>query len=272
VSSRVVLNDLNDFISPTLECIKPIKNDRNASKESKGNHAELMDVNYGNSLAGHGQEKEVKIEKDERNEIVEINLSDCLACSGCITSAESVLISMQSNKAFYRILNHKNVLYNHQSLNDTTVYDTVATNGMNMDRENDMDMDTDTTEVPKNQEKITSSENPFKIIVVSISSQSRASLANKFGFSSMQEIWMVLSNLFTSLGVDYVFDIDFARDISLLASGCEFMARFQASQDIPILASSCPGWVCYAEKYVGDKCDFYLLTIFIEPIQSFYLF
>jgi iron only hydrogenase large subunit-like protein len=32
-----------------------------------------------------------------------ISLSDCLACSGCVTSAESVLISQQSQEELYRV-------------------------------------------------------------------------------------------------------------------------------------------------------------------------
>ncbi len=35
----------------------------------------------------------------------QITLNDCLACSGCITSAESVLITQQSQEELYRILN-----------------------------------------------------------------------------------------------------------------------------------------------------------------------
>lgn len=34
----------------------------------------------------------------------EITLNDCLACSGCITSAESVLVAMQSHDEVYRAL------------------------------------------------------------------------------------------------------------------------------------------------------------------------
>lgn len=32
----------------------------------------------------------------------EITLNDCLACSGCITSAETVLIAQQSQEELYR--------------------------------------------------------------------------------------------------------------------------------------------------------------------------
>ena len=41
--------------------------------------------------------QETKLEK------AKITLNDCLACSGCITSAESVLITQQSQDELYRI-------------------------------------------------------------------------------------------------------------------------------------------------------------------------
>ena len=41
---------------------------------------------------------ETKLEK------AQITLNDCLACSGCITSAESVLITQQSQDELYRVL------------------------------------------------------------------------------------------------------------------------------------------------------------------------
>ena len=37
-------------------------------------------------------------------EKVAITLDDCLACSGCITSAESVLISQQTHHELYSVL------------------------------------------------------------------------------------------------------------------------------------------------------------------------
>ena len=41
---------------------------------------------------------------ERRLEKAKITLNDCLACSGCITSAESVLITQQSQDELYRIL------------------------------------------------------------------------------------------------------------------------------------------------------------------------
>lgn len=40
-------------------------------------------------------------------EKVEITLADCLACSGCITSAESVLVSQQCPEDLLRVFQEK---------------------------------------------------------------------------------------------------------------------------------------------------------------------
>ena len=39
----------------------------------------------------------------------EITLNDCLACSGCVTSAESVLVAMQSHEEVYKMLEERPV-------------------------------------------------------------------------------------------------------------------------------------------------------------------
>ena len=47
------------------------------------------------------QNTKIKLEK------AQITLNDCLACSGCITSAESVLITQQSQDELYKVLHLK---------------------------------------------------------------------------------------------------------------------------------------------------------------------
>lgn len=39
----------------------------------------------------------------ERLKRVDISLNDCLACSGCITSAEAVLVTQQSQEEMLRV-------------------------------------------------------------------------------------------------------------------------------------------------------------------------
>nr|CAA49833.1 LET1 [Kluyveromyces lactis] len=71
--------DLNDFISPGLACVKPAQPQKVEKKPSF--------------------EVEVGIESSEP-EKVSISLQDCLACAGCITSSEEILLSKQSHKVF----------------------------------------------------------------------------------------------------------------------------------------------------------------------------
>lgn len=64
------------------------------------------------------------------------------------------------------------------------------------------------------------------------------------------------------LGFDYVIDTRIADDLALLESRNEFMQRLQnaESSTLPMLASSCPGWVCYAEKTHGSFILPYIST------------
>lgn len=165
-SNSIVLSDLNDFIELSQECIKPVEQLTGVMKE----------------------------DSKEALQDASITLNDCLACSGCITSAETVLVQMQHEKEFFKVLNN---------------------------REN-------------------------RVIVVSLSSQSRASLGSKWGLNS-QEVWNSLCYYFKIvLQVDEIFDIDFARDLSLLTSGNVFLKAF--AENRTLIASACPGWICYVEK------------------------
>ena len=42
-------------------------------------------------------------------ESASISLVDCLACSGCITSAESVLVAQQSHAELYKLLSENDL-------------------------------------------------------------------------------------------------------------------------------------------------------------------
>ena len=103
-----------------------------------------------------------------------------------------------------------------------------------------------------------------RTIVVSISPQVRASVAAKFGLTA-QMTSEKLTGFFKMLGVHYVFDTTFSRVFSLMESQREFLRRFKDGQSnvkgvLPMLASACPGWVCYAEKTHGNFILPYIST------------
>lgn len=75
MSTILSASDLNDFITPGLACVKPVQN---ARRDKDGPRIEV----------GDGAE--------QASTPVQINLSDCLACSGCITSSEVLLVESHS--------------------------------------------------------------------------------------------------------------------------------------------------------------------------------
>lgn len=83
------LTDLNDFISPSQACIKPVPPAKKTSEN------EELSVTLDNGSAS------------STSDPVTISLNDCLACSGCITSAESVLVSQQSFLQVKQVLQTK---------------------------------------------------------------------------------------------------------------------------------------------------------------------
>uniref|UniRef100_A0A8C4SF00 Nuclear prelamin A recognition factor-like protein n=1 Tax=Erpetoichthys calabaricus TaxID=27687 RepID=A0A8C4SF00_ERPCA len=204
-SGVLQLTDLDDFITPSQECVKPVKIEKKPGRSV----AKIRIEDDGTYIQVNSPGDVQKLEK------AKITLNDCLACSGCITSAESVLITQQSHEELLRVLNE----------NKTGLHQ--------------------------------------KVIVVSVSPQSRASLAAKFHLS-VTDTAKKLSAFFKSLGVHHVFDTTFARNFSLLECQQEFVERFQRqaedSKAFPMLASSCPGWICYAEKTHGDFILPYIST------------
>lgn len=204
-SGVLQLTDLDDFITPSQECIKPIQIEK--IKSTTG--AKIVIDNSGSYMQQELDGTSTKLQK------VAITLSDCLACSGCITSAESVLITQQSQEEILRVFGENLALKKAGKLDEA------------------------------------------KLIIVSVSIQPILSLAIKYDLHP-NECAAKLSGYLKQLGADMVVDMSIADDFSLLENQREFIKRFRDAEScgkknvLPMLASSCPGWVCYAEKTHGS--------------------
>jgi iron only hydrogenase large subunit-like protein len=237
-SGALQLSDLNDYIGPSQACIKPVESAKKGLS---------------------GTESQVKFDKDFLYEVTKdgethaltktatITLSDCLACSGCVTSAESILVAQQSQQEVLEFIQKQHQL-------------------------------------PIDERRP---------IVISISPQSIASLGAKYDLPLVNVARKITWFCQSYLGASRVLDIAFFRDISLMETVHEFMARYnvhtpkfpqylphcdavseappsinevtprrirgrrglQSDSDLdfsqhalPMLSSACPGWICYAEK------------------------
>ncbi|XP_056661706.1 cytosolic iron-sulfur assembly component 3 isoform X4 [Monodelphis domestica] len=209
--SRITLGSLtmleNCSQCENKDCIKPMKVEKKLGKGT----AKIQIEDDGTYFQVNQDGGSHKLEK------AKISLNDCLACSGCITSAESVLITQQSHEELDKVLNFN-----------------------------------------KSAEP-----NQQKLVVISVSPQSRASLAAKFQLTLLDTA-KKLTAFFKNRGVHYVFDTTFSRNFSLLESQREFVQRFrrrtESKQALPMLASACPGWICYAEKTHGSFIIPYIST------------
>lgn len=152
---------------------------------------------------------------------VEITLQDCLACSGCITSAEGVLITQQSQEEVLKVLKENQEL----KQNDSTI-------------------------------------EQARLVVFTVSQQPVISLANRYGLT-VEKAAEHFCGYLRQLGADYVLTTKVADDLALLECRNEFVERFRDNspdKPFPMLTSSCPGWVCYAEKTHGNFILPYIST------------
>lgn len=206
-SATLRIGDLNDYIAPSQGCVVSLKANSNSSSSTS-----RLDKSSSEKLGNLGNSV-----KPVETEPVKISLKDCLACSGCITSAETVMLEKQSLDEFLSNLNKG------------------------------------------------------KAVIISLSPQSRASLAVHFGLSSLQ-VFRKLTTFFKSLGVKAIFDTSCSRDLSLIESCNEFITRYKQRHSnnderswspLPMISSACPGWICYAEKTLGS----YILP-YISSVKS----
>ncbi|KAK5015724.1 Cytosolic Fe-S cluster assembly factor nar1 [Cryomyces antarcticus] len=221
MSAILSADDLNDFISPGVACIKPIETLPKQRPEDASNTYEVT------------TEERVAASNPPP---AQISLTDCLACSGCVTSAEAVLVSLQSHSEVLNTLD----AYQELSL----PWPTGAA---------------DTTNGTEDGVKHTTTQG--KLFVASVSPQVRASLAATYGVTE-RETGHMISQLLSGpqglrsggrhgSGFIWVLDTNVVREAALVAAANEVTEALGAKSSgpkRPILTSACPGWICYAEK------------------------
>ena len=195
-SGALRLTDLNDFIGPSQECIKPVP----VKKSKKRGIVRVHDD-------GGLSQNSLPLEKQT------ISLTDCLACSGCVTSAETVLIESQSVGTLQRAR----------------------------------------TETHKSH-----------TFVATLSPQSVSSIAHKLEIGYEDACKRLISTLRCD-GYKYVFcSVEGSEvchqlsaeellnsDLQKQGADTETTKTLKTSVQKPVLASACPGWICYAEKTQG---------------------
>jgi NADP-reducing hydrogenase subunit HndD len=117
------------------------------------------------------------------------------------------------------------------------------------------------TEVDHTPQVIRAIADPTKTVVVQTAPAVRAALGEEFGMEPGTLVTGKMVSALRGLGFNYVFDTDFAADLTIMEEGTELLGRLKAhlagDKDVklPILTSCCPGWVNFFETQFPDMKD-----------------
>ena len=117
------------------------------------------------------------------------------------------------------------------------------------------------TEVDQTGKLIQALADPDKVVVVQTAPAVRVTLGEEFGLKPGTIVTGKMVTALKKLGFDYVFDTDFAADLTIMEEGTELLNRLtkylngDKSVKLPILTSCCPAWVNFFEKNFPDLLD-----------------
>lgn len=88
-----------------------------------------------------------------------------------------------------------------------------------------------------------------KKIIVSIAPAVRVALGEEFEIKKGTNVEGKIVSALKKLGVDYVFDITFGADLTIMEEAKELVNRIKENKNLPQFTSCCPAWVKYAEIF-----------------------
>ncbi len=86
-----------------------------------------------------------------------------------------------------------------------------------------------------------------RISAVQVAPATRIAISEEFGMEPGTVSTGRMINALRRLGFDYVFDTNFAADLTIMEEGTEFLTRLKNQQQLPLFTSCCPGWVNWVE-------------------------
>lgn len=94
-----------------------------------------------------------------------------------------------------------------------------------------------------------------KIVIVQTAPAVRVALGESFGMEPGTVVTGQMVTALRSLGFDYVFDTDFAADVTAIEEAHEIVDRIENNGRLPIITSCCPSWVNFIETNFPELLD-----------------
>lgn len=94
-----------------------------------------------------------------------------------------------------------------------------------------------------------------KTVVVQTAPAVRVALGEMFGMEPGEVVTGKMVGALRMLGFDYVYDTNFAADVTIMEEAAELVHRLKHGGVLPILTSCCPSWIKFIEHNFGDMLE-----------------
>lgn len=108
---------------------------------------------------------------------------------------------------------------------------------------------------------------PKNRLVVQIAPAVRVALGEEFGLPAGENVMDRLVKALKLMGVEEVYDTDFAADMTTISESQEFLERLKAGGPFPMFTSCCPAWVKYLE--LNDPKYLHNISSCKSPMEMF---
>lgn len=259
----VFLSNLDDFIAPSQACVNPFVQQPRSDGEAGKSTTKRLQLSDDYSLTEYEAVKPDLIKTKEAKvsnttaKVATVSLNDCLACSGCVTSAEAVLIQEQStDKLIEKLVNirnnndHTKVIVCISPQSRASITSMLAKGDSSA---NNMTTFLKLAFILKNMGVYyvfdSSSGGDLALIEAREEFLARHSTSNKCNKWDKQTCTIpVSSNKISIIETQSVGDSYFNSNSNSNLIKTVTVAAPEVNLQLPMLISQCPGWVCYAEK------------------------
>ncbi|CAI2365516.1 unnamed protein product [Moneuplotes crassus] len=232
------LSDLDDFLAPAQDCVVQLQQDKDMV-ENKASLKIELESDWRDPDEGSDVRPDL-IKKNQKN-VAKISLTDCLACSGCVTTAETMLIQQHSIDKVEELLKNVDKEPCVVSVSQQSLYSLCAL------------YETEPKLLFKVINKVLGTFGVSKVYDFSLSTQFILNESyNEFlerykNSEKYQKVKECLEILKSKPGKEE------GKTTPEREEELKSMKKMLTKQpSTPVLCSECPGWVCYAEKVVGD--------------------